>query len=55
MGTFTVVMAMLVAVLLSGVLVRMLPLAVPLPFVQIDHDEAGERHNGHDRKRQLHD
>ncbi|WP_191577816.1 Na+/H+ antiporter [Achromobacter insolitus] len=35
MGTFTVVMAMLVAVLFSGVLVRMLPLAVPLPFVQI--------------------
>jgi CPA1 family monovalent cation:H+ antiporter len=33
--TFTVVMAMLVAVLLSGVLVRLLPLAVPLPFVQI--------------------
>jgi len=28
-------MAMLVAVLFSGVLVRMLPLAVPLPFVQI--------------------
>jgi CPA1 family monovalent cation:H+ antiporter len=28
-------MAMLVAVLLSGVLVRLLPLAVPLPFVQI--------------------
>ncbi|WP_338880962.1 Na+/H+ antiporter [Achromobacter veterisilvae] len=35
METFTVVMAMLVAVLLSGVLVRLLPLAVPLPFVQI--------------------
>jgi Na+/H+ antiporter len=33
--TFTVVMAMLVAVLLSGMLVRLLPLAVPLPFVQI--------------------
>ncbi|EFF74322.1 Na+/H+ antiporter [Achromobacter piechaudii ATCC 43553] len=29
------VMAMLVAVLLSGVLVRLIPLAVPLPFVQI--------------------
>ena len=28
-------MAMLVAVLLSGVLVRLIPLAVPLPFVQI--------------------
>lgn len=35
MGTFTVVMAMLVAVLLSRVLVRLLPLAIPLPFVQI--------------------
>lgn len=35
METFTVVMAMLVAVLLSGMLVRLLPLAIPLPFVQI--------------------
>lgn len=35
MGTFTVVVAMLVAVLLSGVIVRLIPLAIPLPFVQI--------------------
>ncbi|MGE6915998.1 Na+/H+ antiporter [Achromobacter kerstersii] len=35
MGTFTVVVAMLVAVLLSGLIVRLIPLAIPLPFVQI--------------------
>ncbi len=35
MDTFTVVMAMLVAVMLSGVLVRIVPIAIPVPFVQI--------------------
>lgn len=35
LDTFTVIVAMLVAVLFSGLLARMLPLAVPLPFVQI--------------------
>ncbi|MFQ1063279.1 Na+/H+ antiporter [Bordetella trematum] len=35
MTTVAVIMAMLVAVMLSGVLVRLLPLAIPLPFIQI--------------------
>lgn len=35
MDTFTVIIAMLVAVLLSGMLVRLLPVAIPLPFVQM--------------------
>ncbi|MVW71962.1 Na+/H+ antiporter [Bordetella sp. 15P40C-2] len=35
METFAVVMAMLVAVMLSGMIVRVLPIPVPAPFVQI--------------------
>lgn len=35
MSTFTVVVAMLTAVLVSGALARLLPPAIPLPFVQI--------------------
>src|SRR6186713_3342680 len=35
MGTIGVVLAMLAAVVVSGVLVRVLPIAVPTPLVQI--------------------
>jgi Na+/H+ antiporter len=35
METFAVIMAMLVAVMLSGMIVRVLPVPVPAPFIQI--------------------
>lgn len=35
METFAVIMAMLLAVMLSGMIVRMLPVPVPAPFIQI--------------------
>ncbi|OZI70910.1 Na+/H+ antiporter [Bordetella genomosp. 12] len=35
MSTFSIIMAMLVAVVLSGVLAKLLPSAIPLPFIQI--------------------
>lgn len=35
MDTFTIVMAMLIAVMLSGILVRVFPIPIPVPFIQI--------------------
>ena len=35
MGTIEIVLAMLVAVVVSGILVRLLPLPIPTPLVQI--------------------
>ncbi|MBN3846945.1 Na+/H+ antiporter [Paraburkholderia sp. Ac-20342] len=35
MDTFTIIIAMLAAVMLSGIVVRVLPISIPIPFLQI--------------------